>query len=152
MNTFRPQRLSSAQRIAGAIIALVGLITLLLGLLMGYALIGELGKPLSDGALNLAIFFALLTGLGTIALAAGWGLARGKRQRPCEVWVPWQALILAGVLITAAMLDFMGHALWHDSPMGGAAAKGISMLTGLGLAFLVSGFYRRKKRGRNLFR
>ncbi|UYG01360.1 hypothetical protein [Halomonas sp. GD1P12] len=152
MNTFRPRRLSAAQRIAGAIIALVGLVTLLLGLLMGYALIGELSDSLTEGALSLAIFFSLLTGLGTIALAAGWGLARGKRERPREVWVPWQALMLAGVLITTAMLAFMGHALWHGSPMGGAAAKGVSMLMGLGLAFLASGFYRRKKRGRNLFR
>ncbi|MFG6667407.1 hypothetical protein ACGK9R_09895 [Halomonas sp. HNIBRBA4712] len=62
-----------------------------------------------------------------------------------DVWIPWQVLVVSGTLMIASMLAFIGYSLWLGQPLG-VAARSVSLLSGLGLALLVSGIYRYRQR------
>ncbi|WP_447556137.1 hypothetical protein [Vreelandella sp. EE22] len=131
----------------GIVVLAIGLVTLALGLYIGYSLFVQVANAGSrgEGIMNLAIFFSLLSGLGGVAASAGVNLVLIDRPVSSVRLVPWQVLMVSGSLILVSMSSFLAYAVWLEQPLAGASAKGVSILVGIALAFITSGIYQKRR-------
>ncbi len=139
-------------RIIGAVVLLLGIVLSLLGGVIGYQIVEEVLTAQRVGVENLAIFFSLLLGFGVVLVFSGYRLLLIDRQASKLTLVPWQALIVSGLIIFASMVVFSLFATSSGQSLMGAPAKGIGMIAGLAISFIVSGLYQRQKRERRSFK
>jgi len=139
-------------RIVGLAVLVLGLLALALGIFIGIGYVNELIVSSKEDIEGLAISFSLLSGLGIVMLFSGFNLLLIEENVTKINLVPWQALITSGLLITLSIVITIFYSVTNGHDFNGASAKGLSMILGLAISFIASGWYQKKKKVRALFK
>ncbi|MBQ1782227.1 MAG: hypothetical protein II007_01080 [Gammaproteobacteria bacterium] len=139
-------------RVIGLLLLALGLAVLLLGFYCGYGFLAEVFNAADVGVVNLATFFAILSGLGIVTASAGYSLLLIDRPPSRLELVPWPLLTTSGLLLIAGLLAIAFCVLYWQPPHAADAIKGLGIIGGLALGFVWSGMNKRKMRTRRFFR
>lgn len=138
-------------RVIGLLLLALGLAVLSLGFYCGYGFLVEIFNAADVDVVNLATFFAILSGLGIVSASAGYNLLLIDRPLSRLELVPWPLLMASGLLLIAGLLAITLCVLYWQPPHAVDAVRGLGVIGGLALGFIWSGMNKRKMRTRRFF-
>jgi hypothetical protein len=130
-------------RVFGLLVIILGLPIFGFGALMG--VITCLGLFVGDFDFNISFMFSFLFPFGMLMVASGWSLLLDGEPVQGSSLVSWRILLLAGILLSIAMVVMAVAPLFSDERFSSRATTGIGFIAALAVGYVAAALKLRKK-------
>jgi hypothetical protein len=133
-------------RVLGLLVLTMGLPVFFGGASLGYVTFLGLMKGLYE--LKIIMMFSFLFSLGMLMVAGGWTLLLDGEPMQGSSLVSWRILLLAGILLSIAMIIMAVAPLFSDERFSSGATTGIGFMAALAVGYVAAALkLREKKKG-----